>query len=132
MTRRHKRESNDPGVLNRTVAEGVPAIVLSIRSSLALVAGLLTCLLLATPATAQNTDVEDVHVAPRGDSGKPAPVTPEGTLEDMMRAHAPLLKSKVDLVLVPVTVTDPMNRLVTGLDKENFAIFEGKDRQEVR
>ena len=37
-----------------------------------------------------------------------------------------------NLVLVPVTITDPMNRLVTGLDKENFQLFEGKDAQEIR
>ena len=30
----------------------------------------------------------------------------------------------VNLVLVPATVTDPMNRLVTGLEKENFEIFD--------
>jgi len=35
-------------------------------------------------------------------------------------------------VLVPVTITDPMNRLVTGLDKDNFTLFEGKDQQEIR
>jgi Ca-activated chloride channel family protein len=38
----------------------------------------------------------------------------------------------VSLVLIPVTITDPMNRLVTGLDKENFEIFENKDQQELR
>ena len=27
----------------------------------------------------------------------------------------------VNLVLVPMTVTDPMNRLVTGLEKDNFS-----------
>ena len=32
---------------------------------------------------------------------------------------------------MPVTITDPMNRLVTGLDKENFTLFEGKDRQDI-
>ena len=35
------------------------------------------------------------------------------------------------LVLIPVTVTDPMNRFVTGLEKENFKIFEDKKEQEV-
>src|SRR5207248_383642 len=35
-------------------------------------------------------------------------------------------------VLVSVTITDPMNRLVTGLDKENFAVYEGKDQQDIR
>ena len=32
------------------------------------------------------------------------------------------------LVLIPVTVTDPLNRFVTGLDKENFKLFEDKQR----
>jgi Ca-activated chloride channel family protein len=36
------------------------------------------------------------------------------------------------LVLVPVTITDPMNRLVTGLDRENFKLFEGKEAQEIK
>ena len=42
------------------------------------------------------------------------------------------LKVDVDLVLVPVTITDPMNRLVTGLDKENFQLFEGAAQQQIR
>src|SRR4051812_35031607 len=28
------------------------------------------------------------------------------------------------LVLIPVTVTDPQNRFVTGLERENFKVFE--------
>src|SRR5260370_41312733 len=35
------------------------------------------------------------------------------------------------LVLIPVTVTDPMNRFVTGLEKENFKVLEDKKEQEV-
>lgn len=35
------------------------------------------------------------------------------------------------LVLIPVTVTDPLNRFVTGLEKENFRVFEDKAEQEV-
>src|SRR5206468_4017263 len=35
-------------------------------------------------------------------------------------------------VLVPVTITDPMNRLVTGLDRENFQLYEGNASQEIR
>ena len=42
------------------------------------------------------------------------------------------LKVDVDLVLVPVTITDPLNRLVTGLEKENFQLFEGNSTQEIR
>jgi Ca-activated chloride channel family protein len=37
----------------------------------------------------------------------------------------------VDLVLVPVTVTDPMNRLVTGLEKEDFQIYENNNREKI-
>ncbi len=35
------------------------------------------------------------------------------------------------LVLIPVTVTDPMNRFVTGLEKENFRVFEDKAEQSI-
>ena len=51
---------------------------------------------------------------------------------DAATAHSLMIKKKVDLVLVPVTVTDPMSRLVTGLDKENFRVFEGKEEQDLR
>ncbi|MBV9507696.1 MAG: VWA domain-containing protein [Acidobacteriia bacterium] len=35
------------------------------------------------------------------------------------------------LVLIPVTVTDPYNRFVTGLDKDNFKLFEDKKEQDI-
>lgn len=35
------------------------------------------------------------------------------------------------LVLIPVTVTDPLNRFVTGLDKDHFRVFEDKKEQSV-
>ena len=37
----------------------------------------------------------------------------------------------VELALVNVTVTDPYNRLVTGLEPDNFRIFEDSIEQEV-
>ena len=42
-----------------------------------------------------------------------------------------LLRRDVDLALVNVTVTDPYNRLVTGLDQENFRVFEDNIEQEI-
>src|SRR5579883_2255544 len=36
-----------------------------------------------------------------------------------------------NLVLIPVTVTDPMNRFVTGLEKENFRILENGKEQTI-
>jgi Ca-activated chloride channel homolog len=41
------------------------------------------------------------------------------------------IKTEVDLALVNVTVTDPYNRLVTGLEPENFRVFEDNVEQEV-
>lgn len=41
------------------------------------------------------------------------------------------LKTEVDLALVNVTVTDPYNRLVTGLEPDNFRVYEDNTEQEV-
>jgi len=84
-------------------------------------------------AIAQTTDVNDVHVQPREvekpkEAPKPDPVSTTNGLSARVRP----LKVDVDLVLVPVTITDPMNRLVTGLDKENFQLFEGNASQQIR
>jgi Ca-activated chloride channel family protein len=38
----------------------------------------------------------------------------------------------VDLVLVPVTVSDSMNHTVTSLKKEDFTVYEDNTRQEIR
>jgi Ca-activated chloride channel homolog len=46
--------------------------------------------------------------------------------------HGKPIQVDVDLVLVPVTVTDDWNRIVTGLDKDNFAVMEGNEPQQVR
>ena len=43
----------------------------------------------------------------------------------------PSVKVDVDLVLVNATVTDPSNRLVTGLEKDHFKIFEDKVEQRI-
>jgi len=42
------------------------------------------------------------------------------------------IRVDVNLVLVPATVTDPMNRLVTGLDRENFQVFDNNVGQVIK
>ncbi len=85
-----------------------------------------------TSARAQ-TDVNDVHVTPRTvESAKAENVSKESLVAPSLNTHVRPFKSSVDLVLVPVTITDPMNRLVTGLDKENFQLFEGGTSQEIK
>ena len=41
------------------------------------------------------------------------------------------IRVDVDLALVNVTITDPYNRLVTGLEAENFRVYEDNVEQEV-
>jgi Ca-activated chloride channel family protein len=84
-------------------------------------------LLIGGVSLGQTSDIDDIHVSPRL---APANVD-TNPIPTELRGRT-LVRSKVNLVLVPVTVTDPMNRLVTGLDKENFQVFEGKEQQEVR
>src|SRR5450755_3540069 len=88
-----------------------------------LVASACCCL----PLFAQNS-TEDVHIQPRVMPGPPK----EPEIDPALKTHTKPLKVGVDMVLVPVTITDPLNRLVTGLDRENFNLFEGKDQQEIK
>jgi Ca-activated chloride channel homolog len=67
------------------------------------------------------SDLGDAHIVP----GPSAP---------MVKPRSPLsiIKKNVDLVLVPVTITDTMDRLVTGLAKDNFRLFENRKPQEIQ
>jgi len=98
-----------------------------IRASLA-VATLIACGR-ATSAWAQTpSSVDDVHINPRVQPEKPA----DSIIDPSLKTHTAPIKTEVNLVLVSVTITDPMNRLVTGLDKGNFQLYEGKDAQEIK
>ncbi len=58
---------------------------------------------------------------------KPAPGEAKSK-EDDRRTD---IRINTTLVLIPVSVYDPMNRSVTGLEKEHFKVFEDKVEQEV-
>jgi VWFA-related protein len=62
-----------------------------------------------------------VAVVPR-----PKPAPPVETTKP-----AATLRIDTDLVLVPVSVCDPMNRPVTGLEKEHFKVFDDKVEQNI-
>ena len=93
---------------------------------------------LTATASAQTTDVNDVHIQPReAEKPKEAPKenvvsAKEGSNKPGLTARVRPMKVDVDLVLVPVTITDPMNRLVTGLEKENFSLTDNGQPQEIR
>lgn len=91
---------------------------------------LLFCCTVAILATCRissaQTDEPQVHVTTRS---KPD-ASPAAS--DLSAKDPKPLRANVDLVLVPVTVTDPMNRSVLGLEKDNFHVYENKELQTVQ
>jgi Ca-activated chloride channel homolog len=85
--------------------------------------------LIATSTARAQSSVDDVHIKPRVEQTPPKPAE---LIDPSLKTHTKPFKSEVEMVLIPVTITDPMNRLVTGLDKDNFAVFEGKEAQEIK
>ena len=81
--------------------------------------------------TASGYAQDDIHVVPRETKKAPASVPPPNA-DPSLKTYTKPLRKDVDLVLVPVTITDPMNRLVTGLEKENFALTDNGKPQEIR
>jgi Ca-activated chloride channel family protein len=61
-----------------------------------------------------------VSIVPRPKPPATSEILPKGNI-----------RVDTNLVLIPVTVTDPLNRFVTGLEKENFRIFEDKIEQQI-
>ena len=91
----------------------------------------------ATKAHAQEDPLDKVHI----DSPLPKPKPEEKSGEkaaplegrDAMSAKSnERIRVDVNLVLIPVTVTDPLNRLVTGLDRENFFLYESNNLQKIK
>ena len=70
----------------------------------------------STPASDPNAQVTIVPRVRSAEGTPPPPINPN-------------LRVDTQLVLINVTVTDPLNRFVTGLEKEHFRIFEDKIEQ---
>src|SRR5215469_13732709 len=82
--------------------------------------------LITAAATFSQNSIDDVHIIPRKISSEAIPgisQIPKGIS---------VIHSNVDLVTVPVTITDNLNRPVTGLDQENFQLFEDKKQQQIK
>jgi Ca-activated chloride channel homolog len=60
-------------------------------------------------------------------TGPLAPISPPG----QAKSSGNTIRSEVTLALVNVAVADPLGRLVTGLEKENFRVFEDGIEQEI-
>jgi Ca-activated chloride channel homolog len=94
-------------------------------------------LLFLTPlfCSGQEDPLSTIHVQPP----QPAPATTAPKEPPPLEGKAALkaragerIRVDVNLVLVPVTVTDPMDRLVTGLEKENFFLYENNKLETIK
>ena len=80
-----------------------------------------------SPTSSAQSSIDEIHVVPRV-----AVESPTREIDASLDAHTKPIKKEVDLVLVPVTITDPMDRLVIGLEQDNFQVFDGKQPQEIK
>jgi len=87
-------------------------------------------------AHTQDDPLNKVHVPPPSTAtpSTGAPKGAEAPAETDVAKTRPggVLRMNVDMVLVPITVTDPMNRLVTGLEKDDFKLFENNAEQKIK
>jgi Ca-activated chloride channel family protein len=86
-------------------------------------------LTLILPCAWAQSEISEVHVQPRVQQQDGSQAVAALTMFD---SGAKPLRVNVDLVLVPVTIMDGMNRLVKGLDRNNFEVYEGENPQDIR
>ena len=100
------------------------------RSLLLLLALLAVATAASLPAHAQSND--EVHIVPMKKAAQKT--APPSTAESdvSLKVHSKPFRSDVDLVLVPVTVTDYMSRPLVGLSRDEFSLYEDGTRQQIR
>jgi len=88
------------------------------------------------PIALAQSAIDDVHVVPRMPASRAATVNLASVGYNGVAAGEyagpGLIRTSVDLVMVPVTITDDYNRPVIGLNQDNFQLFEGKKAQEIK
>ena len=77
----------------------------------------------------QSDSLNDAHVVPRDPSGQLARANAS---EPALSASLKPFRADVDLVLVPVTVTDSFSRPVLDLPKQEFTLYEDSVEQPIR
>ena len=89
----------------------------------------LTIVLLSSVASAQDAGIDSPHIALRS-SPKISSYAPAGATLPALEARP--VRVDVNLVLVPVTVVDPMSRPVVDLPQQNFSLMEAGVPQQIR
>jgi Ca-activated chloride channel homolog len=86
-----------------------------------------------------SSEYEEVHIQPMVNSTGKAKFglksdpksDPKSEMDPGLRTHTRPLRVDVDMVLVPVTITDPSDRPVLGLAKENFIVMDNGEPQRI-
>ena len=89
----------------------------------------------ASPLAAQENPLDQVKTPAPAALPKPAAPPDEANAPGSVtgpKSRLPRLKMEANLVLVPMTVTDPMNRLVTGLEAPNFQVYDNNINQTIK
>lgn len=119
-------------------ADGYPSkwlnVLTNTRSVIGVVLSVFVWLSGVPSSNAQSQPADQPHIVPRKLA---APVSPPSTPESpdgdpALNVQMRPLRVGVDLVLVPVAVTDAANRPVTNLQKADFIVYEGKEKQEIQ
>ena len=84
----------------------------------------LACLLFGAPQ-ARSADDDKVSITPRSKA------TDKDLKAAELEQRSDRIRVDTTLVQINVTVTDPLNRFVTGLEKEHFRLFEDKIEQKI-
>ena len=101
----------------------------SVQSATLLAALVIVTLFVLPGAWAQENEV---HIRPRIKTESPKQPQPPGDPDPISKIHTKPIVKTVEVVLVPVTVTDPLTRSVTGLEKGFFHVFEDGAEQEIK
>ncbi|MGH9587482.1 MAG: VWA domain-containing protein [Acidobacteriaceae bacterium] len=89
-----------------------------------------TLLALPSRSWAQEDQLNKVHINPPPPKPSHEPPAIEGKAGLKARSNE-RFRVNVNLVLIPLTVTDPMDRLVTGLERSNFALYDDNQPQKI-
>jgi Ca-activated chloride channel homolog len=73
--------------------------------------------------------VHSASLATKAQENSTGPAEPRPETQKIEKGR--VLKTETELTLVNVTVTDPIGRLVTGLDREHFRVYENGTEQEI-
>jgi Ca-activated chloride channel family protein len=111
-----------------------PVINWLLRAELAILALALLALSLPPVSAAQlDTQQKDSQDSSGGLIQGPATLPPpeDGADAPTGIGKGRVLRTETDMTLVNVSVTDPIGRLVTGLERDNFRVFENGEEQEI-